>query len=177
MTWKRSFDAIFVNTKSGSELNGTERVDLCCRTFHKCDAFKRETTNHTFDITNKSYIRHCGCENSFKKCLSNLNTTLSNEIAFMHSLNSTKCYTRDHPIIKCNQTFNEHSELKSAPLLGLMNSTEREMFLKRCLKYDVDKSQPQQLQVFDVPFNIHAMSAFKCRFVKQKQISERWHKK
>lgn len=141
-TLKKSFEATFVSVKDELYLNETDRVDLCCRSLHKCDAHK----HIEFNYKNESNIRHCKCVYSFQNCLKNLNTSLSNELAFFHSVNTTRCYAKEYPIIKCI-TFDSHKK----------EST------RRCLEYDLDQSQPQKLQIFDVPFNNHALSAFKCK--------------
>lgn len=156
---KKSFEATFVNSKERIYLNGTNRVDLCCRTLHKCDAHK----HIEFNYTNESNIRHCKCEFSFQKCLKNLNTSLSNELAFLHSVNTTKCYSKDHPIIKC-MTFDSHKR-ESIPVqfIKSMDLPEHKSLFGRCLKYDLDQSKPQKLQLFDVPFNYYASYAFQCK--------------
>lgn len=81
-------EATFVITKWGMNLNEKDHVDICCRTFHKCDAHKRDDLN----VTTELYVRHCDCIHSFQLCLQRANTSLSNEFAFMHSINSTRCY-------------------------------------------------------------------------------------
>lgn len=157
-TFRRLFEATFLNAKKGIYSNETDSVDLCCRSLHKCDAYKQIELNHT----NALYIRHCECVHSFQKCLENLNTSLSNEFAFIYSINTTKCYAKDHPIIKCI-SFDANLELKADTIFEFINSAERALLLNRCLKYDLDQSLPQQLQIFDVPFNNHAMSTFECK--------------
>lgn len=149
ITLKTSLNAKFVDTNWG--MDEKDHVDLCCHSLHKCDAHKQIELNHTID----SYIRNCDCVNSFQKCLTNSNTSLSNELALIHSINTTKCYAKDHPIIKC-KTFETYPESKTYPFNRLINSTERERFLNRCLKYDLDQSQPPKLQKFDMALNEHA---------------------
>lgn len=151
---KKSLDTTFVNSKKFIYTNGTDRVDLCCRSLHKCDAHKRSVLNYT----NESYIRHCECVHSFENCLKNLNSSLSNKFAFLYAVNTSKCYAIDHPIIKCKKFDAQLNELKAAPLFKVMNSA----FI-RCIEYVIDQSQPKELQIFDVPFNSHAISAFKCK--------------
>ncbi|XP_031622912.1 uncharacterized protein LOC116340509 [Contarinia nasturtii] len=97
-TLKRSFEATFEIVKKGGYLNESDRADLCCRSFHKCGAHKHIELNYTNEQAN---IRHCECEYSFKNCLENLNTSSSNVLGFIHSLNTEKCYAIDHPIIEC----------------------------------------------------------------------------
>lgn len=152
-TLKRSFEATFDSVKSGGYSNEIDRVDLCCRSFHKCEARKNIELNYTNEQVN---IRHCECEYSFKNCLDNLNTSSSNVLGFIHSLNTEKCYVIDHPIIKCIS----FDALQIEPEIDLhLNKS----IFNRCSKYDLDQSQPQLLQMFDVPFNEHATFAFKCK--------------
>lgn len=158
-TLKRSLEATFVNTKNGKYPNETDRVDLCCRSLHKCDAQKRIELSYTVE----SHTKHCECEHSFQKCLKNLNASLSNDIAFVHSINTTDCYAKDHPIIECAVLHAPPNNSKTATILQLMSPKERRSLSNRCLKYDLNKSQAQKLQIFGVPFNNHAISAFECK--------------
>lgn len=65
-TLKKSFEATFFNAKRDKDLDEKDHVDSCCRTFHKCDAYKHIKLNHTTE----SYIRHYMCtylSNMFEK--------------------------------------------------------------------------------------------------------------
>lgn len=128
-TLKRLLEASFVDTKKGTISNETYRMDLCCRSLHKCDAYKRIE----FNYIKESDIRHCECVHSFQRSLENMNTSLSNEFAFIHTINTAKCYAKDHPIIECI-TF----ESKTGPIVELMSSVGRDFFPNRCLKYDLN---------------------------------------
>lgn len=108
------------------------------------------------------------CVHLFEICLKNLNTPLSNDVAFVHSINATKCYSIDHPIVKCIK-FETYSD-KKGPLLRFMNLMEREKYFNRCINYEFDESRPKEFQIFDVPFNDHAMSTARGMFYQQKQI-------
>lgn len=146
-TLKKSLESTFLHAKSNIPPTEKERVDLCCRSFHKCDAHKHAGLNQTIDLN----IRHCDCLRMFRICLEKLKTPLSNELGYIYSINATKCYAKDHPIKKCIK-FEENFDSKITFLMN-MNSNEREQFLKRCTKYEINKSLPQQIQLFDVPFN------------------------
>lgn len=139
-------------TNLGNENN---QMDGCCRSLHKCNAYKRIAMNQTND-TIWSH-QHCDCVYFFKKCLNNLNTSLSNDVAFLHSINTAKCYTIDHPTIKCIK-FESYPEWK-ASFLRFASQFERKRLFNRCSKYESDKNKPKQLQLRDVPFTYHAMSA------------------
>lgn len=135
-------------------LDEKNKADLCCRSLHKCDAHKRIELNQ---INDAWYIRHCECVNSFKMCSETLNTSLFEEFVFIFSINATKCFSLDYPIVKCIK-FESYSESKNQ-LFRLSGSIEREKYFNRCLKYELDYSRAKQLQMFDLPFNNIVMSA------------------
>lgn len=152
-TLKISFEAIFINAKKIIHFDERDNVDLCCRSFHKCEAYK----HHEFNYRNETNMQNCNCIKLFQNCLENLNTSLSSEVSFFHSMNNTKCYDKDYPIIKC-KTVEIHLESKAFPFL---NSAEHEQFFNRCSTYYLDQGHPKQLQIFDVPLNKYAISALK----------------
>lgn len=158
-TLKKSLETTFVIAKQGMHLDEKNNADLCCRTLHKCDAHKRIEFNQTND---EWYIRHCECVNSFKMCLNTLETSLSKEFAFSFSINATKCFSLDYPIVRCIK-FQTYSESKSQ-FFQFPSSLEREKYFNRCQKYELDYRKPKQLQMFDLPFNDIAMFAIpgKC---------------
>lgn len=159
-TWKRSFEATFDNVKNGGFLYESDRIDSCCRSFHKCEAHKHIELKN---ITEQANIRHCECEYSFKNCLENLNTSSSNVLGFIHSLNAEKCYAIDHPIVKCISSDAPLMEPEIDLHFKDLNTVKRKSIFNRCSKYDLDQGQPQLLQMFDVPFNERAAFAFKCK--------------
>lgn len=148
-------EATFVNTKTNTLLDEKEKIDICCRTLYKCNAYKRSELNPTTEW----HIPHCECVSSFQVCLKNLNTSLSNEVSLLYSINATKCYSHDHPTTKCIQfgIYYTYSENIKDQLLKL-NIAEREKFFNRCTKYALDESRRKQLQILDVKFDDYAMS-------------------
>lgn len=145
-TLKKSLLSIFLNNKNDTIVNEKYKIDVCCRSLHKCDAHRRAELNHSTD----NHISYCECVQSFQKCLRNLNQTLSNEVAFIHSLNATKCFTTIHPIIKCIK-FEQHSE-STDQIIKFTTMNERENYFKRCTKYELDLSRKEELQIIDLPF-------------------------
>lgn len=141
-----------LEVKRGVHFDEKDHVDLCCRSFHKCDAHKNIQLNHT----NDRIFGHCGCIRLFQTCLKNVNTSLSNEVAFFYSMNTTKCYTKIHPVIKCVK-FESYPESK-ALFHRFVNSAESQNFFNRCSKYELNDNQPRQLQLIDSPLNYHGMS-------------------
>lgn len=153
---KKSLEATFVNAnRQTHSADENDQINACCRSLHKCEAYKRIE----FNQTNVSFgnFRHCDCIHSFQICLDDLNSTISNEVEFLHSINTIKCYTDSYPIIQCIKWVS-YPEWK-APFLKFGNQTEREFVLKRCSKYELDNSRPKQLQLRDLSFNHHEMSA------------------
>lgn len=149
-TLKTSLKASFVKSIE------IDQVDSCCRSFYKCDAHK----SNEFNRTNEWDIPHCECMHSFQTCLDSLNNSLSEDFTYIHSINTIKCYSKDYPIVKCLK-FDELTSAEDAYLHGVYefsNSDEFEKYFNRCLKYDLDETKPQQLQLYDLPLN-HA-----CKF-------------
>lgn len=93
------------------------------------------------------------------------NTTLANEVALLHSINTTKCYTNDHPIIECIK-FESHPEWKTQ-FVRFVDQTERKRLLNRCSKYELDKKKPQKLHLRDVPFSYNEISADDTKNISQ----------
>ncbi|KAG4072929.1 hypothetical protein HA402_006609 [Bradysia odoriphaga] len=147
-TLRNSLRAAFFNARTETHLDDKDRLDECCRFLHKCDAYKNVEQNDSIDKS----ILHCECVHSFRGCLKELNTSLSNDLAFIHSINATKCYAKEHPIIKCFK-FEAH--------LGPASQHERtlaDIFTGRCTQYEFDESQPKKFQIFDLPFIVPGVS-------------------
>ncbi len=142
---RKSLRATLFSAKQDTHLDDRGRLDSCCRSLHKCDAYENIELNN-----NDSNILQCECVHSFRICLKQLNTSLASDFAFIHSINTTKCYAKGHPIIKCVKL--EAYVGSASQYLRLMDSTLSETFFKRCSKYEFDESQPQKLQIFDLPF-------------------------
>lgn len=132
---------------SGTISNEKYKIDLCCRSLYKCDAHKHIELNQTTEI----HISYCGCVKLFKTCLKNLNTSLSNEVSFIHAINTTKCFSKVHPIIKCIE-LEEYSD-EIVKLFKFTNLNERAKYFRRCVKYELDQDEKEELQIFDMPFN------------------------
>lgn len=155
-TLKKSLDATFLNGKKGTNSEEGDHVDSCCRSLHKCDAHKHSELNYT----NEWNIRHCECVYVFRACLKNLNTSLSNRLLFIHSINATKCYAKDYPIVKCAKL-----EAYLEPIIGVLKFTSSSEILNRCSRYELDISQPRKLQLFDLRFNYDLVSTIEGIFI------------
>lgn len=149
-TLKVSLESSFVNTKK-VYLDENDDVNLCCRSLHKCDAHKHIEINQMIEWN----VRNCECVNLFKKCLRNLKTKLSNDLAFRYSMDTTKCYAKEHPIANCVKTEAFSKEEQDAEFLKFLDPFERGKLLYRCSKYKLDQSQPRKLQLFDLTFNYY----------------------
>lgn len=152
-TLKKTLQSTFANSKTDTVLDEKNRIDLCCRFLHKCDAHKHIELNHT---TEWPYW-HCECVSSFYTCLNNLNTTVSIEFALIHSINTTKCLSNDYPIVQCKK-FEIYSDSISQ-LFKFDNSDEHEKYFKRCISYQLDRNLKKELQIFDIPFNVKKNTA------------------
>lgn len=97
-TLKESLEATLANGKRGTFLDDEYRMDLCCRSLHKCDALKNTELNHS-NKWNSSTVRHCECLQSFSMCLEKLNTSLSNDFASIHNKSTDKCYDQHLQIL------------------------------------------------------------------------------
>lgn len=102
---KKSLKAAFFYAKRGMHLDDVDHVDLCCRSFYKCDAYK-----NTIQMTEmKEWNTICECVRSFRECLSKLKSNISNEVAYF--VNTIKCHEKDHQestetgILSKNTTF------------------------------------------------------------------------
>lgn len=145
---KKSLQATFFNkNRNDTNLDTNDRLDSCCRSLHKCEAIKNIELGGTGD----SIIPYCDCVHHFKGCLKNLNTTVSSNFAFIYSINVTKCYANEYPIIKC-VNFENYIGSKSQNLRS-QNSTLNNTFFNRCKQYEFDYSKPKELQLFDVPLH------------------------
>lgn len=127
-------------------------VDSCCRLHHECDIRKRIELNYR----NNWELRNCECEYAFRKCLGNLNTKLSIDLRFIYYLNTTKCYSNDHPIEKCLQfqtIFEPNAQYQRS-----INLSERNKSTTRCLRYKLAENKPKQYQIFDLPFQCYGIT-------------------
>lgn len=161
---KRTLDAVLVNADRRIHLNENDQVDVCCRSLHKCDAYKRTTFNQTIDTLWNS--QNCDCTHLFRICLDNLNTSLSNDVEFLHSISTKKCYINDYPIIKCAK-WESYPDSKLS-FLRFVNQAEREKYQNRCSKYELDGNRPKQLQFRDLSFNHHHTNMSQHTFNLQK---------
>lgn len=86
----------------------------------------------------------CDCFTLIRNCMHRINSTLPNEKAddFFISKGEFGCYKQDYPIVECL----EFGESKRVNLIGYKDT------IKRCVRYEFNKSEPEQYQKFDVPF-------------------------
>lgn len=145
-TLKKSLQATLSSVRNDSSLDDKNSLDSCCRSLNKCDAYETNELNSTNDRS----ILHCDCVMSFRTCLKKLNTSLSSNLAFIHSINATKCYAKDYPIVKCAKQ--EEITGSASQHLRFTNLTLPDTFFNRCTKYEFDESQPKKLQILDLPF-------------------------
>lgn len=139
---KISLRAAFINhVKKDTPLDEWDHLDLCCRSFYKCDSYKSIELNYTAEWD----AHHCDCEYFFETCLDNLNTAPSNALRVNHFVNTPKCYANDYPIKRCI-TFSNF------PRSDVNFLSERKRPSHRCEKYELDESKPKCLQLFDLSY-------------------------
>ncbi|XP_053597740.1 phospholipase A2-like [Microplitis demolitor] len=135
------FNLIFPGTKwcgSGSiaenynDLGYFRETDACCRMHDHCDeTIEAMQTRH--GLTNPSYYTrvHCSCDEKFYDCLHGTEENISQKVGTVYfSVLNTQCFRNDFPIISCKKYI---------------------MYPKRCIEYDLDRSQDKIYQWFDVP--------------------------
>lgn len=116
------------------DLGRHKDTDECCRNHDNCRYISAGETK--YDLTNdgKFSIMNCECEREFKKCLRNSDDKIvSRKIGFLYFTLRNRCFKKEYPIIKCT-------------------SYEKGLFEKRCVRYDVNVTQPKLYQWFDIPF-------------------------
>lgn len=114
------------------DLGNQKEVDMCCRDHDHCDNIAAGETKH--NLTNRDYftVLDCDCDRQFQKCLRNIDSKMSNRIGRMYFTLRNRCYFDDNPIVKCDEY-------------------DDEIFLHRCIHYELDNTKPKQYQWFDLP--------------------------
>jgi len=132
--------------------HGASFEDNCCKDVIACDFEQKSKLNRTIYLNDlfRSFVRNCDCERKYHKCLSSYRGfDLIGILGLVSILKSPKCYSVDHPIVKCKKfqyffepmiTFNELPKRRGTDTI-------------RCLEYELDESKPKIYQDnFDVPF-------------------------
>lgn len=122
-----------------------QTMETCCKSLHQCDVQKRAELNNTLI---EGDIRNCECENQFRKCFET--PKLFDLIGFAddYSMKTEKCYSVDHPIIKCEQYkcyYHPKETYYQYPSRHLS-------YAIRCVKYKLNESKPKIYQTFQLPF-------------------------
>lgn len=139
---------IYANQK---ELGPNTKLDSCCRSNYQCAYWKFQHNE-----TNNYDSWHCDCEYQFRRCLKQLDTSLSNELAFGRSLYIQQCVYYDYPIKQCElyEEFLKPGEnMQDEPKKRDIDSNR-----VRCLDYSLDENQPKIYQHFDMPFNYNGFT-------------------
>lgn len=105
---------------------------MCCRDHDHCDNIPAGQTK--YNLTNADFFTrlNCGCDRRFRQCLRDINSTTSNRVGRIYFTLRNKCYFDDHPIVKCE-------------------AYDTDVFVKRCIQYQLDMEQPRRYQWFDTP--------------------------
>jgi len=134
--------------------------DDCSISCVACDLQKKFRMNRIEDAFH-SFVRDCDCEKKFHKCV-HINNGRTHDwrkydglLALTATINSPKCYSVEHPIVKCKRYqyfFEPFAQFKEIP-------KERGTDTIRCVEYELDKSKPKIYQdTFDVPFEFGDLS-------------------
>lgn len=117
---------------SYDDLGSQKEVDMCCRDHDHCDNIQAGETK--YNLTNDDYFTclHCDCDRRFKQCLRDINSSMSNRVGRLYFTLRNRCYFDDNPIVKC---------LKY----------ETEVFIHRCVLYELNMDEPKLYQWFDLP--------------------------
>lgn len=88
-----------------------------------------------YGLTNDDYFTrlHCKCDKAFHDCLRKVNSTFANWLGEFYFDVRSSCYKEQHPIMECAEV-------------------QHKLFLRRCIKYKVDRSRAKSYQWFDLPF-------------------------
>lgn len=141
-------------------------LDKCCRFYHLCEIPRKVEFNQS-DWT----IGHCKCEKQFRICLKRLNSESSNAFGFIRWMNTTKCYTKSQPPIKCVKF--ESFLMPNAEFYGYPNAIVKNSI--RCLQYELDPNKPKQFQLFDLPFYYNGLTDEEIRNIeKGREIFEKF---
>lgn len=121
------------NTASNyNDLGEFSDVDGCCRDHDHCDNIPAGETKYNLTNNDHFTVLHCDCDKQFYKCLEDIDSNASNGIGKLYFSLRKRCYRKDYPIVEC-------AEYDTA------------VFVRRCVRYILDQSQPQKYQFFDLP--------------------------
>ncbi|GBP00579.1 Phospholipase A(2) [Eumeta japonica] len=85
------------------DLGPARETDVCCREHDHCpDVMRAGESRH--NLTNTSYFTRlsCDCDETFRQCLHDANTTTANRVGLLYfDAIGTKCYREDYPITGC----------------------------------------------------------------------------
>ncbi|KAM8712118.1 hypothetical protein ACLKA7_012614 [Drosophila subpalustris] len=120
---------------------GTDvELDMCCRAHDHCeDKIPAKQQRPDLDsLSNDGLfpIFSCACEATFRQCLSMLHNMESAALGRIYFSTTNVCFARGPPVISCQ----EH---------------QWDLFGKRCLSYNEDRSQAERWQFYDLPFYTH----------------------
>ncbi|XP_076544159.1 phospholipase A2 [Osmia lignaria lignaria] len=116
-----------------NELGTYNETDACCRDHDMCpDVIEAFQSKH--GLTNTAFYTRldCACDEKFYDCLSKSEDGIGHKIGYIYFTRlGTRCFREDYPIVECKR--------------------ETGIFMKTCLEYELDTSQPKEYQWFDVP--------------------------
>lgn len=120
-------------------------METCCSSLLQCDEQKRAELKGDFI---EDGIRHCECEKKFAKCLTDAEFASIMSFGKDYFTKTVKCYSVDHPIIKCEQYkcyYQPNTKFNQYPSGHVKEAI-------RCVEYQLDESKPKIYQTFELPF-------------------------
>ncbi|TDG44665.1 hypothetical protein AWZ03_008900 [Drosophila navojoa] len=129
------------NIADGYDDLGTDvELDMCCRAHDNCnEKISPSTELHGLSNNDLFPIFSCACESKFRQCLSSLHNVESAALGRIYFSTRNQCFAYGPPIASCEEQ-------------------QWDLFMKRCLSYKVDESQPYRWQFYDLAFYTHPSS-------------------
>ncbi|EDW09986.1 phospholipase A2 [Drosophila mojavensis] len=123
--------------ESYDDLGTDVELDMCCRAHDNCHE-KISPSTELHGLTNNDLfpIFSCACESKFRQCLSSLHNVESAALGRIYFSTRNQCFAYGPPIASCEEQ-------------------QWDLFMKRCLTYKVDESQPYRWQFYDLAFYTH----------------------
>ncbi|XP_030558450.1 phospholipase A2 large subunit [Drosophila novamexicana] len=120
-----------------NDLGSEVELDMCCRQHDHCEE-KISPDTQKYGLTNDGFfpIFSCDCELAFRLCLNSLHNMESAALGRIYFSTTNVCFAYGPPIVSCQEQQWDH-------------------FMKRCLTYSEDVSQPGRWQFYDLAFYTH----------------------
>lgn len=132
----RAHDNCHEKISPSTELHGLTNNDLFPMWVLRDDKWIPDYSSYTSLVANSF---SCACESKFRQCLSSLHNVESAALGRIYFSTRNQCFAYGPPIASCEEQ-------------------QWDLFMKRCLRYKVDESQPYRWQFYDLAFYTHPSS-------------------